>query len=251
MILQGAVCTINDILDREYDRKVARCRLRPIARGAVTPYQGYVFYVAQVIIGAAIVTRLPHAAECLQHALPILALSSIYPLAKRVTDYPQVVLCIPLTWGILMSCSAVGVDPFTAQSAAIAGATSCLVTSNALWSIMLDYINACQDTTDDIKAGVRSMAVKYQKITAFVTVLGTAQVSLMVATGFLADLSPTYFVVACGGNAVLLAVMANTASRKRLDICAWWFLNGNLLVGGTTVAGLFGEYFKKLSDAKS
>ena len=242
VILRGAACTVNDILDREYDRKVLRCRLRPIARGAVTPAQGYAFYAAETIVAAAVITQFPHSSECFQYAAPILVLLSLYPLAKRVTDYPQVVLCIPLAGGILMSCSALGIDPFTAQSSAVAGATTCLVASNAIWLIMLDYVNACQDTVDDIKAGVRSMAVLYQSTAAFISVLSIAQVSLMVVAGYLAGLSPVYFTVSCGGNAVLLALMAKTVSRERPDVCAWWFLNGSLLIGGATVAGLFGEY---------
>lgn len=246
VILRGAACTINDNLDRDFDRLVARCRLRPIARGAVTRAQGHIFYAAETVVAAAIVTQLPHNTECFHHAVPILALLSIYPLAKRVTDFPQVVLCIPLAWGILMSCSALGVDPFTVQNTAFASATSCLVASNAIWLIMLDYVNACQDSADDIKAGVRSMAVRYQNTTAFLSVLSTAQVSLMIATGVLANLSAVYFIVACGGNAALLAFMAKTVNRERPDSCAWWFLNGSLLVGGTTVAGLFGEYLKNL-----
>jgi len=82
-----------------------------------------------------------------------------------------------------MSCSALGVDPFTAQSAAVAGATACLVASNAMWFIMLDYVNACQDTTDDIKAGVRSVAIRYLNTTTFISTLGTAQLGLMAHTG--------------------------------------------------------------------
>lgn len=245
VVLRGAACTINDNLDRDLDRQVARCRLRPIARGAVTPAQGHIFYAVETVVGAAIIIQLPHAADCFYHAVPILALVSLYPLAKRVTDFPQVVLSVPLAWGILMSCSALDVDVFTA-SGAVAGATSCLVASNMLWIIILDYVNACQDTTDDIKAGIRSMAVRYQNTTAFISVLGTLQVSLMVATGILADLSSTYFVVACGGNAILLALMAKSVNRKHHDVCAWWFLNGSLLVGGATVLGLFGEYLKNL-----
>lgn len=247
VVLRGAACTINDKLDRDFDRQVARCRLRPIARGAVTPTQGHIFYGVETLVGAAIVTQLPHAADCFFHAVPILALLSLYPLAKRVTDFPQVVLSVPLAWGILMACSALGVDAFTMPTA-VAGATSCLIASNMLWIIMLDYVNACQDSTDDIKAGVRSMAVRYQNTTAFISVLSTLQVSLLISTGILADLSSTYFTVACGGNAVLLALMAATVNRKRPDICAWWFLRGSLLVGGATVLGLSCEYLKILTN---
>lgn len=248
VLLRGAACTINDNLDREYDRHVARCRTRPIARGAVTPIKGYVWFVAQSAVAAAIVTQLPCATQCFHHAIPIHFLLSVYPLAKRVTDFPQVVLSVPLGWGVFMSCAAFGIDPITMQTGGIAAAATCLFASQAIWIITLDYVNACQDTVDDIKAGVRSMAVRYQNTFAFISVLSTAQVSLMVAAGLLGGMSPIYFIVACGGNAVMLTAMATTVNRARPDVCAWWFLRGSILVGGTTVVGLFGEYFSRLKD---
>ena len=250
VVLRGAACTINDILDRDYDRKVARCRLRPIARGAVTPRQGYVFYVAESIVAAAVVTQLPHSTECYYHAVPILALLSVYPLAKRATDFPQVVLCVPLAWGILMSCSALGIDPFTVQTGTLTLATTCLMGSNALWLIMLDYVNACQDTLDDVKVGVRSMAVRYQNTVGFISALSTVQISLLVTAGYLAGFSPIYFTVSCGGNAALLAYMAATVDRAKPKSCAWWFLNGSILIGGATVAGLASEYIYQHGKAE-
>ena len=248
VLLRGAACTINDNLDREYDRQVARCRTRPIARGAVTPTEGYVWFVAQSLVAAAIVTQLPFATQCFPHAVLIHFILSVYPLAKRVTDFPQVVLSVPLAWAIFMSCSAFGLDPVTIQTSGLAAAATCLFASQAIWIITLDYVNACQDTVDDIKAGVRSMAVRYQNTFTFISVLSTAQVSLMVAAGLLGGMSPIYFIVACGGNAGMLTAMATTVNRARPDICAWWFLRGSILVGGTTVVGLFTEYLSRLED---
>jgi hypothetical protein len=66
IFLRGAACTSNDILDREYDRKVARCKNRPIARGAVTPGQGWLWYAAQTAGAGAATTFLPN---------PLLAIS--------------------------------------------------------------------------------------------------------------------------------------------------------------------------------
>ena len=111
---------------------------------------------------------------------------------------------------------------------------------------MLDYVNACQDTADDVKAGVRSMAVRYSNTFAFISVLSTAQVLCLIAAGVLGGMSPVYFVVACGGNAAMLATMAKTVDRARPKLCAWWFLRGSILVGGATVTGLFGEYLMRL-----
>ena len=250
VLLRGAVCTINDNFDREYDRQVARCRTRPIARGAVTPAQGHVWFAVQTVAAAGVAIQLPFAAQCFYCAVPIHFLLSVYPLAKRFTDFPQVVLSIPLAGAVFMSCSAFGFDLFTLQNAGLTTAVSCLFASQAVWIVMLDYVNACQDTVDDIKAGVRSMAVRYQNTFAFISVLSVVQISLMVTAGIFGGMSPIYFTIACGGNAAMLATMAKTVNRARPDLCAWWFLRGSILVGGTTVVGLFGEYFMKLRNPK-
>lgn len=215
-----------------FDRQVARCRLRPIARGAVTPTQGHIFYAVETFVAAAIVAQFPHAAECSFHAIPILALLSLYPLAKRVTDFPQVVLSIPLAWGISMSCSALGVDAFTAPTT-VAGATLCFSASNMLWIIILDYVNACQDTKDDIKAGVRSMAVWYQITTAFIPVLSSLQLSLMIeAPPRIQPKSINGWLIFCHPHNYLACVRTHanplscdggeTFSTKATEFWKWW-----------------------------
>ena len=150
-----------------------------------------------------------------------------------------------------MSCSAFGIDVFTMQTAGLAAATGCLFASQAIWIIILDYVNACQDTIDDIKVGVRSTAVCYQFTFTFIFVLNTAQGPLMVTAGLLGGMSPIYFIVACGGNAAMLTAIAKTINRARPGICASRFLRGSILVGRTTVLGLFGEYFMRIEDRKT
>ena len=111
---------------------------------------------------------------------------------------------------------------------------------------MLDYVNACQDTTDDVKAGVRSMAVRYRNTGIFIAVFGTFQVCFLVVTGALSGLSSVYMLIAGGGNSIMLLAMACTVDRSEPDTCAWWYLHGSVLVQGTTVVALFVEYTLKL-----
>ncbi|KUI59731.1 4-hydroxybenzoate polyprenyltransferase, mitochondrial [Cytospora mali] len=245
VFLRGAACTVNDILDREYDRQVARCKNRPVARGAVTPAQGYVWYAAQTVGAAASIACLPNPTLALAYAVPIQLVVSLYPLGKRFTDFPQLILSAPIAGGLLMASASVGLDPFDMSSLAITGATASLTLSHYIWTTIFDYVNACQDTRDDIEAGVRSMAVRYHDTKAFITTLGAAQVGCLVLTGVLGGFSPIYFIGAAGGNALWLTSMAMTVKRSRPDVCAWWFAWGGLLVSGTTAAALFAEYYYK------
>ncbi|KAI0424433.1 UbiA prenyltransferase family-domain-containing protein [Xylaria sp. FL1042] len=240
VFLRGAACTVNDILDREYDRQVARCRNRPVARGAVTPSQAYVWYGLQTLGAGAAIATLPNPLTMLAYAIPIQLVVSLYPLGKRFTDFPQLILSAPIAGGVLMAAAAIGVNPFVTPT--IAAATASLFMSHYIWTTIFDYVNACQDTADDIKAGVRSMAVIYQDTDAFISVMGAAQVGCLIATGVLAGFSPIYFIGAAGGNALWLAAMVKTVKRSRPDICGWWFAWGGLLVSGTTVLALLAEY---------
>lgn len=239
VVLRGAACAWNDNIDQEFDRKVARCRLRPMARGAITSAQGHFFTAALMGAGLPLFAFLPR--ECAHHVIPITVLFALYPFAKRITNYPQVVLGFPFAWAIFMCCDALEVNPFSAR---LYAPTLSLFTANILWTVIYDTIYAHQDLKDDIRAGVKSMAVQYTDSTKRLTsTLGIIQIMMLILTGWQAGLSPIYFVVTCGGTAAVLAFMIMKVSLDQPASCAWWFRHGLLFVGGSTAVGLFGEYF--------
>lgn len=90
LVMRGAGCTINDLWDRNLDSHVARTRLRPIARGAVSPFNASVFAGLQMLVGLGVLLQFPP--SCLYYGIPSLLLVATYPLAKRFTHYPQFVL---------------------------------------------------------------------------------------------------------------------------------------------------------------
>ena len=243
VILRGAACAWNDNIDQDFDRKTTRCRLRPIARGAVSTTQGHLFTVALTIAGLPLFVFLP--LQCIYHALPITILFAFYPFAKRVTYYPQVVLGFPFAWAIFMCCAALGVDPFSPRFRI---PTACLFTANVLWTIIYDTIYAHQDIKDDVKAGVKSMAVRFADSTKLlVTVLASVQLALLVLTGWEAEFSSIYFVGSCGGALVSLASMIAQVELEKPASCAWWFHWGFWFVGGSVTVGLFGSYADMLA----
>ena len=242
VILRGAACAWNDNIDQEFDRKVTRCQNRPIARRAVSTTQAHVFTAALTIAGLPLLALL--SPSCVYHAVPISILFALYPFAKRVTYYPQVVLGFPFAWAIFMSCAALNVDPFDTQSLI---PTASLFAANVLWTIIYDTIYAHQDIRDDVKAGVKSMAVRFADSTKTLTaILATGQLALLIITGWQASLSPVYFVVSCGGALISLTSMIVVVDLGRPASCAWWFECGFWLVGGSIVVGLFGSYVEKV-----
>lgn len=243
IILRGAACTWNDNIDQNFDRKVARCRLRPIARGAVSSSQGHLFVLSQTLIGSALLARMP--LECTYDAIPITLLFGIYPFGKRFTDYPQFILGFPFAWAIVMSCHAIGVDPLTSKTLP---STICLVLANVAWTMVYDTIYAHQDIKDDVDAGVKSMAVRFKDSTKLVASgLGVVLVSLLVAALVFVDTSPLSLAFTCGGTAISLTAMIGRVDLKNPASCAWWFKWGFWFVGGAMMSGLLAQYSARLA----
>ncbi|KAM0249205.1 hypothetical protein ACHAQJ_009149 [Trichoderma viride] len=170
--MRGAGCTINDLWDRNLDPHVRRTRLRPIARGAITPFQGVVFTGFQLLAGLGVLVQFP--LPCLAYAIPSLILVLTYPLAKRVTYYPQFVLGLAFSWGAVMGFPALGID-LISNSAALTSA-ACLYASNIAWVVLYDMIYAHMDIKDDANAGIKSIALKHEHQTKQVlTGLAVAQ----------------------------------------------------------------------------
>ena len=104
MVMRGAGCTLNDIIDRDFDARVARTRTRPIASGAVSVKQALMFLAALLAIGAVILLSMNRAAILL--GVSVLVLIATYPLMKRVTWWPQFFLGLNFNWGALLGWAA-------------------------------------------------------------------------------------------------------------------------------------------------
>ena len=176
VILRGAARAWTDNIEQDFDRKVTRCQNRPIARRAVSTIQAHLFTAALTITCLPLFALL--SPNCVYHAFHISILFVLYPFAKRVTYCPQVVLGFRFAWAILMRCAALSIDPFDSQSLI---PTTSLFTANVLRTIIYDTTYAHHDTRDDIKAGVKSMAVRFADSTK--TLIGNCAASVAITTG--------------------------------------------------------------------
>jgi 4-hydroxybenzoate polyprenyltransferase len=147
-VMRGAGCTYNDIIDRDYDAKVARTRNRPLPSGRVTVKQALAWAVVLSLIGLAVLLQFNE--FTIKLGIASLALVAFYPFAKRFTNWPQLVLGLTFKWGALVGWAAIhhGIDP-----AAIALYAGCV-----LWTIGYDTIYAHQDSRDDAVVGIKSTA---------------------------------------------------------------------------------------------
>ncbi|KAL1626409.1 Para-hydroxybenzoate--polyprenyltransferase, mitochondrial precursor (PHB:polyprenyltransferase) [Neofusicoccum ribis] len=244
LVMRGAGCTINDLWDRNLDPHVARTRLRPIARGAVAPLAALAFTGGQLLAGLAVLLQLPQPA-CFLYATPSLLFVAAYPLAKRVTYYPQAVLGLTFSWGAMLGFPALGVGLLDGGPPAAAAA--CLYASCVAWTVLYDMIYAHMDIKDDVKAGVKSIALAHEKNTkAVLAGLGAVQVALLAGAGAAVGAGPLFFLGSCGGAVVTLGTMIWRVRLKSVADCWWWFRHGCWMTGGAISAGLLGEYLARL-----
>ncbi|EPS34115.1 hypothetical protein PDE_09077 [Penicillium oxalicum 114-2] len=239
LIMRGAGCAINDLWDRNLDPHVERTKFRPIARRALSPQSAVLFTGTQLLAGLGILLQFP--SQCLWYGIPSLPLVVAYPLAKRVTHYPQAVLGLAFSWGAIMGFPALGIDLLANQDALMAAGA--LYTSCIAWTILYDMIYAHMDIKDDVAAGIKSIALRHEHNTkAVLTGLAAAQVGLLGAAGVAAGCGPVFFVGSCGSAVATLGWMIWKVQLKSVPNCWWWFKNGCLLTGGGISLGLFGEY---------
>jgi 4-hydroxybenzoate polyprenyltransferase len=209
----------------------------------VTPKAAVIFTGGQLLTGLGVLLSLPF--ECFWYATPSLLFVATYPLAKRVTYYPQFVLGLTFSWGAMMGFPALGVDLLSNQAALTAAAL--LYASNVAWTVLYDMIYAHMDIKDDAKAGIKSIALKHDRETkAVLTGLAIVQVGLLAASGVAAGLGPVFFVGSCGSAVATLATMIWRVQLKDVKNCWWWFKNGAWFTGGGIALGLAGDYLARL-----
>ena len=148
IMMRGAGCTYNDLVDHDIDMQVARTRSRPLPSGSISRNQAKLFMVTQSLIGLLVLLQFNGFSIVL--GVCSLAVVAIYPFAKRFTDWPQLFLGFAFSWGALMG--------WAATFGSLSAAPLWLYAGAVLWTIGYDTLYAHQDKEDDALVGVRSTA---------------------------------------------------------------------------------------------
>ncbi|MDE2580259.1 MAG: 4-hydroxybenzoate octaprenyltransferase [Rhodospirillales bacterium] len=148
VVMRAAGCVVNDLWDRDIDRKVARTAARPLASGALRAWQAMTFLGLLLVLGLLVLLQLDPLAKAL--GAGSLLLVALYPLAKRVTWWPQLVMGITFGFGAPLG--------YAAAADRIDLAWAALYAAAILWDLGFDTIYAHQDREDDALAGVKSTA---------------------------------------------------------------------------------------------
>ena len=253
--LRGAACTWNDVVDRDYDRKVERCRNRPIARNAVSQVQGIAFMIIQIGLGVGGFLRYLRR-DCLIPAGLLTISQMVYPFFKRFTHFPQVWLGFSLACGQFVGATTLGVNAIGTMARMILGGESTVedrrlvVSAGGLYiagilnTLIYDTIYGHQDLNDDLKAGVKSVAVAWREKTKSncIILIGFEAGALAVA-GYMSDFGLSYFVSAVGLTSVVMATLLSRVNLEDPESCMSCFNSMIALTGVTLTAGLLSEYW--------
>jgi len=183
VLMRGAGCIVNDIWDRELDRKVTRTAGRPLASGAVSLREAIVLLGVLLFLSLMILLMLTPLAQAL--GVASLLLVALYPAAKRVTWWPQAVLGITFSWAAPMG--------YAAATGRMSEAAIALYVAAFFWILGYDTIYAHQDREDDALVGVRSTArLLGRRTRPFLAFCYGMMLVLLVLAGYLAQLSPLY-----------------------------------------------------------
>ncbi len=186
LLMRGVGCTINDIFDRDIDSQVERTRFRPLTSGQLTLKKALWFLLGQFAVCALLLLAVNEYSRWL--AVLLVPIVIVYPLCKRFTYWPQIVLGIGFNWGMLMAWSD------TQNTLPLAGIA--MWVGAVLWQVGYDSIYAYVDVRDDLKLGVKSTAMRFgEHGKAWIGGFYVATIALWLYAGIDLHMSWVYFVV--------------------------------------------------------
>ena len=209
IVMRGAGCTYNDIVDRDYDGKVERTRNRPLPAGQITVKQAWAFLIVQCLIGLCVLLQFNM--QTLILGVLSLAPIAIYPFMKRFTWWPQLFLGIAFNWGVLMG--------YAALAGKLSGAAGLVYIAAIFWTVGYDTIYAHQDREDDALIGLKSSAIRLGEKThiALWLIYGLSVMSFIIA-GLMAFAGLWFFLI-IGGVALHLAWQILNTDINDSDKC--------------------------------
>jgi 4-hydroxybenzoate polyprenyltransferase len=161
VLMRSAGCIVNDIVDKDFDKKVKRTKKRPIAAGKISVKHSLFYVSILCLLAFLILIQFNFLTILLGMGSMLLAFS--YPFMKRITYWPQLFLGITFNWGIVMAWAAINNN--------ISMEIIPLYLSAIFWTLGYDTIYGAQDMSDDEIIGLKSTSIKFKKnIKLFVSI---------------------------------------------------------------------------------
>ena len=220
ILMRSAGCIVNDILDKEFDKKVFRTKNRPIASGKISVKLGIVYVLA--LCFCALLVLLNFNTITIILALVSMPLAFAYPLMKRFTYWPQLFLGITFNYGLILGWTAIkgqiDIVPIIFYLGAI------------FWTLGYDTIYGYQDIKDDEIIGLKSTSIKFKDNPhKFLIICYSIFLLNLLITGLFMELNNLYYLVF-----IVIFLQMFYFQLKKLDIknsinCLITFKSNNIL----------------------
>jgi 4-hydroxybenzoate polyprenyltransferase len=152
VLMRSAGCIFNDIVDKDFDKKVERTKNRPIASGKISVLESFFYVIVLCFLALLVLLQFNKLTIILGMGSMILAFT--YPFMKRITYWPQFFLGLTFNWGIIMG--------WTALTNSISIEPILLYLSAIFWTLGYDTVYGLQDIHDDEIIGVKSTSIRFK-----------------------------------------------------------------------------------------
>jgi len=218
VLMRSAGCIFNDIVDRDFDKKVRRTRVRPIASGKISAVEAFIYIILLCSIALLILLQFNLLTITLGMGSMILAFT--YPFMKRFTYWPQLFLGLTFNWGIIMGwtsiANSISIEPIILYLAAI------------FWTLGYDTIYGLQDIHDDEIIGIKSTSIKFKnKVKIFVGTCYSLCVFLILIMFFTMEINK-YLLLLIMPFIVSFVYQVKIFKVSNSESCLFAFKNNNL-----------------------
>ena len=170
VLMRSAGCIVNDIVDKDFDKKVFRTKKRPIASERISISKSLIYVIMLCLIAFLILIQFNLLTILLGMSSMILAFS--YPFMKRFTYWPQLFLGFTFNWGIIMA--------WTSMNNVISFEIVLMYIAAIFWTLGYDTIYGAQDMSDDEIIGLKSTSIKFKNnIRLFVSIVYSISIILL------------------------------------------------------------------------
>ena len=216
--MRSAGCIFNDIVDRDFDKKVRRTRVRPIASGKISAVEAFIYIILLCSIALLILLQFNLLTITLGMGSMILAFT--YPFMKRFTYWPQLFLGLTFNWGIIMG--------WTSMVNSLSIEPIILYLSAIFWTLGYDTIYGLQDIHDDEIIGIKSTSIKFKnKVKIFVGTCYSLCVFLILIMFFTMEINK-YLLLLIMPFIVSFAYQVKIFKVSNSESCLLAFKNNNL-----------------------
>jgi len=227
ILMRSAGCCINDVADCEFDRHVKRTAQRPVTSGALSVKEALAVGAMLALAAFALVLTTNRLTIALSFIA--LAVTLVYPYAKRFVSMPQAVLGVAFGMGIPMA--------FAAVQGQVPPLAWVLMLGNLFWVLAYDTEYAMVDRDDDLKIGIKTSAITLGHWDVPVVLLCYLGFITIWALALMQYALGALFVVACG-IAVAQAAWHYTLIRGRTRDGCFKAFRLNHWLGMTVFAGI-------------